>query len=71
MSLSVLIVEDEIVLAKNIATYLRRLNYDVRHVEDAETALVAIEAQRPDAVILDYNLPGMDGLELMARSPEN
>ena len=67
MSLSVLIVEDEIVLAKNIATYLRRLNYDVRHVEDAETALVAIEAQRPDAVILDYNLPGMDGLELAGK----
>ncbi|MEO6024243.1 MAG: sigma-54 dependent transcriptional regulator, partial [Burkholderiales bacterium] len=67
MTLSVLIIEDEAILAKNIATYLRRLNYEVRHVEDGEAALAAIESQRPEVVILDYNLPGMDGLELVGR----
>ena len=67
MTLSVLIIEDEAILAKNIATYLRRLNYEVRHVEDGEAGLAAIESQRPDVVILDYNLPGMDGLELANR----
>lgn len=65
--LSVLIIEDETVLAKNIATYLRRLNYEVRLAESGELGLALVESERPDVVILDYNLPGMDGLQLLSR----
>ncbi len=65
--LSVLIIEDEAVLAKNIATYLRRLNHEVRHADTGESGLVLTESERPDVVILDYNLPGLDGLELLPR----
>ena len=65
--LSVLIIEDEAVLAKNIATYLRRLNHEVKHADTGETGLILVEAERPDVVILDYNLPGIDGLELLSR----
>lgn len=65
--LSVLIIEDEVVLAKNITTYLRRLNHEVKHAETGEVGLNLVEAERPDVVILDYNLPGMDGLELASK----
>ena len=65
--LSVLIIEDETILAKNIATYLRRLNHEVRHAESGELGLALVESERPDVVVLDYNLPGIDGLELLLR----
>ena len=65
--LSVLIIEDETILAKNIATYLRRLNHEVRHAETGELGLALAESERPDVVILDYNLPGIDGLESLTR----
>jgi two-component system, NtrC family, response regulator AtoC len=65
--LSVLIIEDEAVLAKNMATYLRRLNYEVKHAETGDSGLALVESERPDVVILDYNLPGLDGLELLTR----
>jgi two-component system, NtrC family, response regulator AtoC len=65
--LSVLVIEDETILAKNIATYLRRLNHEVRHAETGELGLALVESERPDIVILDYNLPGIDGLESLTR----
>ena len=65
--LSVLIIEDETILAKNIAMYLRRLNHEVKHAQTGEIGLALVESERPDVVILDYNLPGMDGLELLPR----
>jgi two-component system, NtrC family, response regulator AtoC len=65
--LSVLVIEDETILAKNIATYLRRLNHEVKHAQTGEIGLALVESERPDVVILDYNLPGMDGLELLPR----
>ena len=65
--LSLVIIEDENILAKNIVTYLRRLNHEVRHAETGESGLALVDSERPDVVILDYNLPGLDGLELLTR----
>ena len=65
--LSLVIIEDETILAKNIVTYLRRLNHEVRHAETGESGLALVDSERPDVVILDYNLPGLDGLELLTR----
>jgi two-component system, NtrC family, response regulator AtoC len=67
MSVAILIIEDEIVLAKNMRTYLERNGYEVRCAESAEEGLAALEDFRPDVVLLDFNLPGMDGLQAMAR----
>jgi two-component system, NtrC family, response regulator AtoC len=67
MSVAILIIEDEIVLAKNMRTYLERNGYEVRCAESAEEGLAALEEFRPDVVLLDFNLPGMDGLQAMAR----
>ena len=67
MSAAILIIEDEIVLAKNMRTYLERNGYEVRCTESAEEGLAALEVFRPDVVLLDFNLPGIDGLQAMAR----
>jgi len=67
MGYAVLIVEDETILAKNIKTYLERLEYDVRVVPTAEEGLTQVDAFKPDAILLDFHLPGMDGLEALAK----
>jgi DNA-binding response OmpR family regulator len=65
---NVLIVEDEEILAKNIGTYLRRYGYDVRIAHSAEEGLSELEAFKPDAILLDFNLPGgMNGLEALVK----
>src|SRR4029453_1034027 len=62
-----LIVEDEATLAKNIRTYLVRSGYRAEIAGTAEEGLVLLESFRPDAVLLDLRLPGMNGLEALAR----
>jgi two-component system, NtrC family, response regulator AtoC len=66
MSPPILIVDDEATFAKNVATFLTRHGYDVRRVETAEEGLVQLNAFRPAVVLQDFNLPGIDGLEMLA-----
>ena len=67
MANSVLVVEDDDILAENIQMYLKRSNWDVRVCHSAEDALRALETVRPDIVITDHMLPGITGLELLQR----
>lgn len=66
----ILVVEDEAVVAEVIERYLRRERYDVDVAHDGERALERFEATRPDLVVLDLMLPGMDGLEVCRRLRE-
>ncbi len=66
MAHGVLIIEDESVLAKNIRLYLERAGFDVRTAESAEDGWQQIGEFRPDIVLLDYQLPGRNGLDLLA-----
>jgi two-component system, NtrC family, response regulator AtoC len=63
MSYAVLIVEDEPALARNIAVYLSSCGYEARTTGSAEGALTELESFKPDAVLLDFNLPGLNGLK--------
>jgi two-component system, NtrC family, response regulator AtoC len=67
LSYTILIIEDEEVLARNMAVYLGRHNFNAQVANSAEQGLASLEELRPDAVILDFNLPGMDGLRALAR----
>ena len=65
MSYSVLIVEDEPVLARNMLVYLERHGLSCQTASTGEEGLEVLESARPDAVVLDHNLPGKDGLSVL------
>jgi DNA-binding response OmpR family regulator len=60
----ILVVEDEEAIAEAVGARLVSEGYDVRIVHDGTEALRAAAAERPDLVVLDLMLPGMDGLEV-------
>jgi DNA-binding response OmpR family regulator len=63
----ILIVEDEEILGKNLGRYFLRRKAQVKVVPSGEAALEAAGEFNPNMLILDYGLPGMDGLETFAR----
>jgi two-component system response regulator AtoC len=66
MANGILIIEDEAVLAKNIRLYLERSGFEVRTAESAEDGQQQIDEFSPDIVVLDYQLPGRNGLDFLA-----
>jgi PAS domain S-box-containing protein len=68
--LRVLLVEDNIDSAEMMAFILRREGHEVRITHDGPAALEAIGAFRPQVVICDIGLPGMNGYEVAARLGE-
>ncbi|RMG12147.1 MAG: sigma-54-dependent Fis family transcriptional regulator [Deltaproteobacteria bacterium] len=68
--LRILIVEDEANARAALEGILEDEGYPVRSVESAEAALEAIEAEPPDLLLVDMKLPGMSGLDLIARVRE-
>jgi two-component system OmpR family response regulator len=62
-----LIVEDDAMLADGLARTLRRAGHTADCVSSAEHALLALDQEAFDVVLLDLGLPGSDGLELLAK----
>jgi two-component system response regulator MtrA len=60
----VLIVEDEKAIAAFVQTALERDGFDALSVGDGSGALQALDSFRPDLILLDLGLPGMDGLQV-------
>lgn len=70
----ILIVEDEANLARTLAQALRMGSnggYLVDTVENAEDALEKLDGEKYDVVISDLHLPGIDGLEFIAKTKQN
>ncbi|MFG2465804.1 response regulator transcription factor [Streptomyces canus] len=63
----VLVVDDDPTVAEVVAGYLDRAGYLVDRAADGPDALARAAANRPDLVVLDLMLPGMDGLEVCRR----
>ncbi len=57
----ILLVDDDEITRMGMASRLKRLGYRVIEAPDGSAGLAAIRAQRPDLVILDWMMPGMDG----------
>lgn len=69
MQYRVLVVDDSKLARMVMASALRRLRPDWELVEatNAEDALQTIDKQTVDITLVDFNMPGLDGLELVAR----
>ena len=61
---TVLVVDDEPIVRRVVARYLRHEGHPTLEAGDGATALELIERERPGLVVLDLMLPGIDGLEL-------
>jgi DNA-binding response OmpR family regulator len=67
MGQSVLVVDDDPTVSDVVRRYLERAGYAVALAGDGHQALTAYAAERPDLVVLDLMLPGIDGLEVCRR----
>ena len=67
MKARVLVVDDDLALAEMLGIVLRNEGFDVVHCSDGASALEAFHQHRPDLVLLDVMLPGMDGIEVCRR----
>ena len=63
----VLVVDDEAPMAALVGEYLRAEGMDVAMAADGPSALDAVRDRRPDVIVLDVMLPGLDGFEVLRR----
>jgi len=60
----VLVVEDEIEIARVVRDYLRNAGFEVIVVGDGGSAIASVRSAKPDLLVLDLGLPGRDGLDV-------
>lgn len=65
MNRSVLIIDDDELLCRSLTLALEQAGFHARNAASGEAGLALARAQRPDLVLLDIGLPGMDGLDTM------
>lgn len=68
---TILLIEDDSDAAEMLAAFLEKKNYKVVAVENGIDGLSMIKFLKPDAIIVDLMIPGMDGKNLIALLREN
>ena len=64
------VIDDEVNAAAALETLLKEDGYEVARAHDARTGLSLLEKTEPDVVLTDLRMPGMDGIELLAKIKE-
>lgn len=65
--MKILIIEDDLALSDVISFTLRRGGFEVITAHDGQSGLASWQSNRPDLIVLDLNLPKLDGLEVCRR----
>lgn len=65
--MKILVVDDDLELLRLIAFALRQAGYLVLEAQDGPSALALFERERPDLVVLDVNLPRLNGFEVLKK----
>jgi DNA-binding response OmpR family regulator len=68
---TVLVVDDEPTIVEVVGRYMERAGYETHRAFDGPEALRLAGLHRPDLVVLDVMLPGLDGIEVMKRLQES
>jgi len=71
MAFKILVVEDDKFLRELITQKLSREGYDVKEAVDGEDGVVKVKKEKPDIILLDLILPGIDGFEVLAKIKED
>lgn len=71
MAQKILIIEDDKFLRELIAQKLIKESYDIAEAVDGEKGIKAVKDEKPDLVLLDLILPGIDGFEVLAKMKED
>jgi DNA-binding response OmpR family regulator len=64
VSSKILVVDDEAKIVRLVRSYLEQSGFTVVEANDGQTALIQARREKPDLVVLDLGLPGIDGLEV-------
>jgi len=67
MAKKILIIEDDKFLRELIAQKLIKEEYDISEAADGEEGIKKIEEEKPDLILLDLILPGIDGFEVLSQ----
>ena len=71
MATTILVIEDEAAIRDMLCFSLRHSGFACEAVSDAEQGLKWLGKQQPDLILLDWMLPGMDGIEFIRRLRAN
>jgi len=66
----ILVVDDEAIMRESLRDWLSDIGHQVLTAENGPQALKVIERRKPDIIITDLVMPGMDGIELLKRAKE-
>lgn len=70
MAASVLIIDDEVLTLNNLKRALEKEGYEILLADSGETGLETFRANRPNLVLVDLMLPGIDGIEVLKQIKE-
>ncbi len=71
MAKKILIIEDDKFLKELISQKLSKEGYDISEAVDGEEGIKKIKEEKPDLVLLDLILPGIDGFEVLSRTKKD
>ncbi|MFV0421419.1 HD domain-containing phosphohydrolase [Oleidesulfovibrio sp.] len=66
-SIAILVIDDDPVILRNIGCYLEDSGFIFLSAIDGASGIAIFEEERPDAVVVDLNMPGMNGLDVISR----
>lgn len=71
MATTILVVEDDKAIREMLGFTLKQSGFECELVSDAELGFESLNRQQPDLILLDWMLPGMDGIEFIRRLRSN